>query len=455
MLPEPTQRPFDAPSRPATRRFDVCVVGAGPAGTAAAYLLDRQGRSVALVDRARFPRDKTCGDGITPRGARVLARIGVLDAVRHAGYACHGVDVRGEGSDGDTVTFTMRFDRARDGDPSDLIVLPRLKLDALLLDHALRRGHGAGPTYFGETKIVDVRASVDGEAAVALADDGTAIEASMMILATGAESQLLRAAGLLEQKPPLEHAARAYFENVEGLTDRIVLFFDGVDLPGYGWIFPTSPTSANIGCGVFAQDIAAAGRGPKPMLQTQRLERLVAEHPLLSRMLRRATRSGPIRAYPLRTDFCPRFAGEGRMVVIGEAAGLVNPITGEGIDYALESAEFVAEAFARRWTGATVNDAMASAILEDYRARLGRRFSTRFRLYRSIQRYALSPSSFPALITQVRRAPRLQRLVVDGLFGRMRPAHLLKPATLWEIARTLMRTGLRTPMTTSQARVRA
>src|ERR1700710_2806947 len=91
------------------RAFDVCVVGAGPAGSTAAYLLARQGLSVALVDRARFPRDKTCGDGITPRGARVLQRIGALERVVDAGFACRGVDIRGIGVDGATVEFTMRF----------------------------------------------------------------------------------------------------------------------------------------------------------------------------------------------------------------------------------------------------------------------------------------------------------------------------------------------------------
>ncbi len=431
------------------RVFDICIVGAGPAGSTAAYLLARHGLSVALVDRARFPRDKTCGDGITPRGARVLKRIGALDLVSGAGYACRGVDIRGHGIDGDAVEFTMRFDRGRGrgtdndsageaaGEPRDLIVLPRFALDALLLQHALR----AGPTLFDASKVTAIETH-DTHARV-VTDTDLAIDAAMVVLATGAESQLLRACGLLEQKPPLEHAARAYFENVEGLSDRVVLFFDGVDLPGYGWIFPTSPTTANIGCGVFAQDRVEAR--PRPMPQSQRLEQLLATHPMLVRMLANATRSGPMRAYPLRTDFRREFAGHGRLMVIGEAAGLVNPITGEGIDYALESAEFVAAAIAAHWpTGtaastAAIDAASAHRITEDYRARLSKRFTTRFALYRKAQRLALSPTRMPALLTQVARAPALQRLVIDGLFGRAKPTHLFKPATLWQIARMLLR----------------
>lgn len=78
--------PETAPARP----FDICIVGAGPAGTTAAYLLARQGLSVALMDRAKFPREKTCGDGITPRGARVLQRIGALELVASHGFAWRG-----------------------------------------------------------------------------------------------------------------------------------------------------------------------------------------------------------------------------------------------------------------------------------------------------------------------------------------------------------------------------
>lgn len=433
------------------RRFDVCIVGAGPAGSTAAYLIARQGLSVALIDRARFPRDKTCGDGITPRGARVLERIGALERVAGRGFACRGVDIRGPGTGGTTVEFTIGFGAGRSSGPADLIVLPRLALDDLLLQHALT----AGPSYFDETKVVAIQSGPTH--ARVMTDTALTIDAATVILATGAESQLLRACGLLAQKPAVEHAARVYYDGVEGLTDRVVLFFDGVDLPGYGWIFPTSPTSANIGCGVFAQDASAPDRR-RAMPQAQRLEKLLATHPLLVRMLARATRAAPLRAYPLRTDFHRDFAGRDRLLVIGEAAGLVNPITGEGIDYAMESAEFVAAAFASRWPqaatgrrtvgGPSLELAVAARITEAYRGRLSKRFTRRFAMYRALQRYALAPERTPALLTQVATTPRLQSLVVDGLFGRAKPSHLLRPTTLWELARLMTsRTRRRTPAT--------
>ena len=417
------------------RVYDVCIVGAGPAGSTAACLLARQGLSVALIDRARFPRDKTCGDGITPRGARVLERIGALDRVAMRGFACRGVDIRGTGVRGETVEFTMRFDRGRTGGPSDLIVLPRLALDEMLLAHAL----SAGPDYFEATKVTGVETLATHARVVT--DSALTIEASTVVLATGAESQLLRACGLLAQKPAVEHAARVYFDGVRGLTDRVVLFFDGVDLPGYGWIFPTSATSANIGCGAFAQNEVSQDGGKSAMPQAQRLEMLIATHPMLVRMLAGARRSGPLRAYPLRTDFHRDFAGRDRLLVIGEAAGLVNPITGEGIDYALESAEFLAAAFERHGPrrAASFDDAAARSLTEDYRERLSRRFTRRFSLYRAVQRHALAPARTPSLLSQVARAPALQQLVVDGLFGRARPAHLLRPRTLWEIVRLFTR----------------
>jgi geranylgeranyl reductase family protein len=389
--------------------FEICIVGAGPAGAATATLLARQGRRVALFDRARFPRDKVCGDGITPRGARALIRLGIYDAVRGAACAHRGVTIRG----GEAHSFTIPFERDP-GNPSELLVLPRLVLDNLLLEHARR----SGATFFGDTKIVAVREEAGGECVLELAD-GTRVTCNVAVLATGAETQLLRRSEMLAEKPALEHAARAYFENIVGLDDNVTLFFDGVDMPGYGWIFPVSATSANIGCGVF---------DPRGARQSARLHQLITEHPLLRRLLRGATQATPIAAYPLRTDFTPEFAGKSRRLCVGEAAGLVNPVTGEGIDYAFESAEFLADAVASEWQHSAAPSAQLAA---RYRASLARRFGLRFRLYRWIQKNCLSAHNTAAFLAKVEHSPLLQRCVVDGLFGRARPRDLLRPGVLW------------------------
>jgi geranylgeranyl reductase family protein len=388
--------------------FDIGIVGAGPAGSASAALLARQGLSVALIDRAQFPRDKVCGDGITPRGARALVRLGAFDAIRAVAQAHRGVTIRG----GEANSFTIPFERDPHN-PSELLVLPRLVLDNLLLEHARR----AGATVFVGTKITDVDEPEQGPCAL-IAADGSRISCQLAVLATGAESQLLRRAKLLEDKPALEHAARTYFEDVSGLDDNVTLFFDGVDMPGYGWIFPVSATSANIGCGVF--DARGARQAP-------RLKQLITEHPLLRRLLRNARQVAPIMAYPLRTDFNPEFAGRSRRLCVGEAAGLVNPVTGEGIDYAFESAEFLAAAVSACWErGAQPGARLA----EHYRTALARRFGLRFRLYRWIQRNCLSAHNTAAFLAKVEHSPMLQRCVVDGLFGRARPRDLLRPGVL-------------------------
>ena len=404
--------------------FDICIIGAGPAGSASAYLLARAGFRVALFDRARFPRDKTCGDGITPRGARILQKLGVLDAVQAKAFACVGVKVRSS----DAVTYSIEFTKDVNG-PSDLLVLPRFEFDEMLLSHAL----SAGPVFFPDTKITGVRETArHGASGCEVATRaGSTYSCRLAVLATGAESQLLRATGLLEKKPPPAHAARAYFDNVAGLTDEIVLFFDEIDQPGYGWIFPTSPTSANIGCGVFK-----GGAIP----QTERLRQLITRHPLLKRMLADATQRAPIAAYPLRTDFKPEYAGDGRFICVGEAAGLVNPLTGEGIDYALETAEFLRDAVLRHWSPGAVSTAgdRTSRIVDCYRTRLAKRFYKRFLLYRFVQRHALTESRSKRLLEKMRETPAMQRIAVDALFGRARPSHLFKPTVLFHVARMML-----------------
>src|SRR5262249_40553221 len=132
---------------------------------------------------------------------------------------------------------------------------------------------------------------------------------------------------------------RAYFEGLPGLAaDQIQFRFDGVPMPGYAWIFPTSETTANIGLGVFAaRPGARAPVSPRAAFERWR------QWPAGRQAPGDPGPAGPIKGYPIRSDFLTSPAVAERVLVVGEAAGLVNPLTGDGIDFALESGQLAAE----------------------------------------------------------------------------------------------------------------
>lgn len=408
------------------KHFDICVIGAGPAGSTSAYLLAKLGFSVALIDRAVFPRDKTCGDGITPRGCAILKRLGLYHRIRDAAFACSGVSIRANTQSTFTIPLTSNIDSL-----SELLVLPRTILDNILVDHAVE----AGARFIGDTRIVSVLEPRPSHCE-AHAENGDILTCNIAIIATGAESQLLRNSGLMMEKPKVGSAARAYFEGVAGLSPNVLMFFDQVDFPGYGWIFPTSATSANIGCGVFDENHAS---------QKAWLARMVETHPLLQPMLKDATCTGPIKAYPIRSDFRPECSGKGSRLCVGEAAGLVNPITGEGIDYAFESAEFAALSIARQGKPArSGHRGAAERLARDYRRRLRRRFSMKFSFYRWI---IGKISSLPApdvteMLVKVSQSPAQQRIVVESLFGKFRLRRALHPIFVKEIILPAMKASI-------------
>ena len=318
-------------------RADVVIVGAGPAGSTAAALLAQRGWDTLLVDRADFPRDKTCGDGLTPRAVAVLDRLGVLPAFTSNGYQrINGaVTVAPNGA-----VFRARFGDLALGLPDYGLVIPRLELDDRLRRHAIDLGsrfiaglHVTGPLNEGsgvcgpKGKGRYAVSGVEGQAG----EQAVRIEASLTILATGASIGLLRSFGVLSQMPPTMNAIRGYFTGIRDLGDEFEFFFDRELAPGYAWIFPLANGRANVGLGLFNWHRRANGEANTRRLLADFLTR----HPRLAA----ARPDGPVRGYPLRTDY-PRYraAGPGYLLT-GEALGLVHPTTGEGIDLAMESAE--------------------------------------------------------------------------------------------------------------------
>ena len=392
--------------------YDVAVIGAGPAGSAAAYFLARGGLRVALLDKFDFPRDKTCGDGLTPRALDVLDSMGVLPQVEQYAYPCVALTVRNS----DEVTYRIELSGPNDP-PRRILILPRFRLDDILRQHAME----AGAQFIPHAKVENMTRKENGHVQLWI-EGGQSLDCELAVIATGANTGLLRKAGLLKYVPPSNLAARAYFENVNGLDDTIVLFFDGVEHPGYGWVFPTAPGAANVGCGVFFDS-----RTPQPT----HLQHLIQHHPYLQRILRNARQVGPIKGYPLRTDFSRSITGKDRILVTGEAIGLVNPITGEGIDYALESAQLAADAI----LNGSRSGFDSPVIQSNYRAALGRKFSFPFSLGHLAQRLGFRDGIVDKVLSRIQHRPYLHRVVINACFGLANPISVFTPRTLWEILR--------------------
>jgi flavin-dependent dehydrogenase len=243
------------------------------------------------------------------------------------------------------------------------------------------------------------------------------IHAPLTVIATGASTGLLTRAGLLSAPPAYGRAARAYFTEVRGLSDAVEFHFDAVPLPGYGWVFPTGPTSANVGAGYFSR--RGAGRSP-----AQVYEAFIA-NPRTARLLNGARAASPVKGYPLRFDFpTARLAAPG-VLMIGEACGLVNPLTGEGIDYALESAEVAAEA---------LGEAVAMAALPPaYTRAMHARFLRTFVNIARVRDLYLRPFLLNRFVSAANRHADLARLLLDVALGHLDPLAALSLKTLGRI----------------------
>ncbi len=380
-------------SPPATA--DVVVVGAGPAGAAAAATLARRGADVVLIDRARFPRDKTCGDGLTT-GA--LARLEGL-----------GIDPRRLPSFTPVTSMLVRSPRGR----TTTLPLPatggvhaasvrRIHLDAALVDTA----HAAGARVLDGVAVAHVAPVASGPDAplrVVLAD-GVALTTRFVVGADGAWSPVrrlveggrrrARTAGAVDRARGEWHGFRIYATGVRPLEPyRITVWFEPSLLPGYAWVFPLGDGTANLGVclrrrdGVHGRELADA------------LAKVCAHAFLPSLLGPKAVAEGPPRSWPIPDGTsAPLLHGlEGRVLFAGDAARGADPMTGEGIAQALEMGAAAGEALAaggrpRRDGGpaASYAAALAGLVADQRRTAQASRLFTRPRLAEAVLGFTAS-----------------------------------------------------------------
>ncbi|MGC2224286.1 MAG: geranylgeranyl reductase family protein [Methylocella sp.] len=314
---------------------DVVIAGAGPAGAAAACHLARSGTSVILLDRVIFPRDKVCGDFVGPSALVELDSLGVS---RMDGYARTNIARRAAlYIDGEEL-ISRPFPEI-EGIPSHGRVIPRLALDKFIVDAA----RGAGARVMEGYRLTGFASGRDAVAVEAASSNGhLTLRCRLLLGADGSSSTVARL--MRGSAPPRRDrfiASRVYFDNVEGPDDQLDIYFDRSCYPGFYWLFPTGNGEANVGLGLALETWPAHNLTPAAMLR-----RLMRDDAALAARLRNARLRGKIVGWPLMTYNHRLKIVSDRVMLIGDAASLINPLNGEGIQYALLSARWAAETLA-------------------------------------------------------------------------------------------------------------
>ncbi len=378
---------------------DALVIGAGPAGSAAARTLAQSGFDVVMIDTHAFPRDKICGDGLIPDAHHALRKLGVLDEVM--AMAQHATHVGITGPRGGNIKV-----------PGSLAVLPRRELDMVLCRAAAQAGARMfAPVKFTapiEEDIAGVKTVVG--ARLQAGEETRELRAPWVVMATGAATQATQAANMCTRRTPSGIALRGYVKNPSmkaRITELDVVWHPRMK-GGYGWIFPCPGDVFNIGAGVVhSHKVGRDGRHVMHDVNLREVFQAFTEvHAPARELIATGEWSGELKGAPLRCSLNGAIYSRPGLLVTGEAAGSTYDFTGEGIGKAMQTGILAAEALiggkAKKHNDTDIRAAYEAALLA---------LKPRFDMYEKASTVNAYPWLIDLLVWSAKRSPgRIQRM---------------------------------------------
>ena len=409
---------------------EVAVVGGGPSGAACAYWLAEAGHEVLLVEKKRYPREKTCGDGLTPRAVRQLEDMGLAqDLERH-----HRFD--GLRSIAFGRTLELKWPSHPDFPPYGYVVT-RHDLDHLVAERAVK----AGATLWQQSEVT--APVMEGDAVRGLqvrrkgeghGGDLQEVRARYVVVADGSNSRFGRALGTARDRAyPLGMAIRGYYRSPRHDEPWIESHLDirdreGKVLPGYGWIFPVGDGRVNVGVGL----LSTFSRW-KDVNTSHLMDAFVAQAPA-SWDLRPETSCGPPTGGKLPMAFSVRPHAGPTHLVVGDAAGAINPFNGEGIAYAYETG---------RMAAAAVGLALASGdpgALRNYEREVEEAYALYYKVARAFVKIIGKPALMRGLVGTGMHSRPLMEWVLRIMANLLRPDELGPAEAAYKAVAALART---------------
>lgn len=336
-----------------SKNYDIIIIGAGPAGCSAALYAQRHGLKTLLVEKGKFPRDKICGDALSGKSMMVLDDLNIIGKVQSLPGALIN-SVTFSNPSHDEVNISL-MGAKRKGMPTGIVV-PRKEFDYFMFKQVQETNANISEGLEVKELLTD-----NGRVTGILGNDGQEFYGKIVMGADGFNSIIARKMGFYEHDP--RHwvvALRQYYKNVKGLTDQIELHFVDEVIPGYFWIFPAGNGMANVGVGMLHKFIR------KNNISLKKLLSRVIESPAFKNRFKEAEALEEPQGWNLPVGSAHRKNYGDGFLLLGDAAGLIDPFSGEGIGNALYSGKIAAEVAAE----ALEKNRFDSTFLAEYDSRL-------------------------------------------------------------------------------------